>query len=138
MHVDPAAVLPQRAPFRFVDQVVSVSDDACHCTYRVPREGPCFSLRMDPALFLIEALAQTAAVYAAERLSGDRRGPVEGVLGGVDGFRVHGRPRPGAVVDLRARLRKRLGPVLLFDVAATCGGEALVEARLTVRQGGVE
>jgi len=141
MVLDLAEVLPQRAPFRFIDEVVAVSDEEAHCRFRFPTEGACFSLRMDPAMTLVEALAQTAAIQIVGQLAAaDGRGRpparVEGVLGGIDGLVVHARPAPGERVDLRARLRKRLGPVLLFDVAAGRGDEPLCEARLTVRTGG--
>ena len=136
MDLDPAAVLPQRAPFRFVDEIVAVSSEESHCRFRVPTEGACFSLRMDPTLVLVEALAQTAAIYTAANGDGDGV-PTEGVLGGIDGLRVQQRPRPGDLIDLRARLRKQLGPVLLFDVSAHRGDDLLCEAKLTVRQGGV-
>lgn len=134
--IDPAALLPQRPPFRFVDRVVETTEESAHCQFRMPEAGDCFSLRMLPEALLVEALAQTTAILMlAPREGDDGERPKGGVLGAVDGFRFEGRPEPGETIDLRARLRKQLGPVAMFQVEARRGQQFLCRGTLTIRSG---
>jgi len=136
VELDPATLLPQRPPFRFIDRVVETTDETAHCQFCMPESGDCFSLRMLPEALLVEALAQTTAILMLAPRGGEGTdGPRGGVLGGVDGFRFDGRPEPGETIDLKARLRKQLGPVAMFHVEAWQGQRALCHGTLTIRAG---
>ncbi len=135
--VSPAALLPHRPPFRFVDSAEVADGGRARCRFRIPEAGSCWSLRMSPEMLLVEIMAQSCAIaLAAPGEEGDA-GPVRGVLGGVDRFRFTARPRPGDEVRVDVVLRKRLGPVALFDGEAFCGERTLGRGSLTVRVGEV-
>ena len=76
----PERVLPQRPPFLFIEEVLHADGETARCRSRMPTEGDCFSLRMSPELWLVEAMAQTTAILmlawpgAAAGPRGDKRG----------------------------------------------------------------
>lgn len=129
------AVLPHRAPFLFVDEVVSVSGEEAHCRFRVPDGGESFAPRMFSELMLVEALAQTTAVHVG--VTSPDEGPVVGLLGGVEDLVLRRPPMAGERVDLRCRRIRKLGPIAMYEVTATCGDDPLCRGTLTVRSGGV-
>jgi len=128
-------VLPHRAPFLYVDEIVSVEGASAHCRFRIPEEGDSFAGRMFAELVIVEALAQTTAVHVG--VSSPEEGPAVGLLGGVDGLAFDGRPRPGDTVDLHCTRLRQLGAIAMYRVEARRGGDPLCRATLTVRSGGV-
>jgi 3-hydroxymyristoyl/3-hydroxydecanoyl-(acyl carrier protein) dehydratase len=128
-------VLPHRAPFLFVDEIVEVAGDSAHCRFRMPDHEDSFAARMFGELVLVEALAQTTAVHVG--VSSPDAGPAVGLLGGVERLTFEDRPRPGDTVDLFCTRVRRLGLIAMYRVEARRDGERLCRATLTVRSGGV-
>ncbi len=116
----------------FVHEIVHVDSEHAHCRFVLPLEGECFSGRMGVELCMVEALAQTTAVMMAITTPDSVAG---GMLGGVHGYRVQARPRAGDTLELHVSVRKRLGPVAMFEVEARRGADSLCSGTLTVRLG---
>lgn len=79
-----------------------------------------------PGVLLAEALAQTAGIALGR----------EGMrLARVD-VKFPGAARPPTQVVLKARLTRRIGPMALFDVSATCAGATVASGQVTLAGGG--
>ncbi len=133
--LDVAAILPHRAPFLFIDEIVSVAGEDAHCRFRIPGDGGSFAARMFLELMLVEALAQTTAVHVGA--TSPDEGPAVGLLGGIEDLVLERSPRPGEQVELRCHRVRRLGPIAMYEVSASCGSEPVCRGTLTVRSGGV-
>jgi len=104
------ALLPHRAPMRFVDGVLGEADDGITCTARIPEACALVRAGAAPAIVALEAAAQAAAVWEALR-----SGPPEGAA------------RLGFLVSAR--------DVLLHATAIAAETPLLATARLVAHAG---
>ena len=120
------ALLPHRPPMRFVTAVLAVRADGADCAARIPPDCALVRGVAAPALAVIEAAAQTAAVWEALR----RRG------GGPDGG-----PREGYLVALRdvpadvplvarVRLTAVAMPLTQYHATVTLAGEPVMDGTI--------
>ncbi len=80
--------------------------------------------------WLVEGLAQTAAVLNGwnERITGGKAH--KGMLVGVRRLRIHRRPKADETVRFHVELVKRLGPLTLIDGRATVGDELIAAGEM--------
>lgn len=112
--------MPHRPPILCVDTIISVDDDRAVTEHVVPSgdeqwEG-----------FLIEGLAQTAAVLNGHADGGSGRG----LLVGLKDLQVHRRARPGEVLRFEVELVRRLAPLILVSGKASSAEELLAHGEL--------
>ncbi len=125
------AVLPHRAPFRWVDRVVSCEPGASiHAELDVRPDLPLFAGHFPaypvlPGVIIMEALAQAASFCA---LVGRADGGALGFLTGIDGARFRRQVRPGDVLTLRARIVKSSSRLVVAEVEASVDGELCASA----------
>jgi predicted hotdog family 3-hydroxylacyl-ACP dehydratase len=98
----------------------------------VVREGPWLRAGALAPEALVEALAQTAAAFAA--LEARRRGVAAtgGVLAAVSHFAFPARATPGETVTLEVRLETVLGPLAAFEGRASVGEREVARGELRV------
>lgn len=79
------ALLPHRAPMRFVTRVLDESATRLRCAASIPSACPLVADGFAPALVAIEAAAQTGALWEALRRwrAGPGAGPLMGYLVGL-------------------------------------------------------
>lgn len=131
-------LLPHRAPFLFVDRVVSCEDGRnIHCAYRVPADHPYLARSSGspefPSSLLIEALGQTAALCI--RLGRSSQVPGSRTLGflvRVDQCTFQDPVLATEEVILEATLIATYGPLHKFDTAARSGERFAAKATLTL------
>jgi 3-hydroxymyristoyl/3-hydroxydecanoyl-(acyl carrier protein) dehydratase len=128
-------LLPQKPPFRFVDEVLELArGESIVGAVTFPRghrvfEGHLPGEPIVPGVILIEALAQVAGLILAP----EGGAPLRGYLGEVLRMRFRRAVRPDERVRLRARLAQRFGKVIRFEgVADVGGGEVAAEGEITV------
>lgn len=80
--------------------------------------------------WLVEGLAQTAAVLDGDNRDGGLPEDHKGMLVGVRRFRIARAPRVGESIVFRVDLVKKLGPVTLVDGTATVGDETIASGEL--------
>jgi 3-hydroxyacyl-[acyl-carrier-protein] dehydratase len=105
------ARLPQREPFRFVDQILEIDEDHVVAAYRWREDADFYRGHfpgnpVTPGVLLVESMAQAAVValgiYLLERESAEYARKVVTLFTDVD-VEFHGVVRPGSRVLVRGR-----------------------------------
>ena len=125
------AVLPHRAPFRWVDRVIACDPGASiHAELYVRPDLPLFAGHFPahpvlPGVIVMEALAQAASFCALVRRAD---ADALGFLTGIDDARFRRQVRPGDVLTLRARVVKSSSRLVVAEVEASVDGELCASA----------
>jgi 3-hydroxymyristoyl/3-hydroxydecanoyl-(acyl carrier protein) dehydratase len=127
-------LIPHRPPARLLERVLDATDEGAVAELTV-REGPWTRAGKLAPEALVEALAQTAALYAgarARREGSEGRLPRAGVLAAVSRFEFPRPARPGDRVRLEVRLQKALGELVAFEARARVGEGDVAQGELRV------
>jgi 3-hydroxyacyl-[acyl-carrier-protein] dehydratase len=128
------AILPHRAPFLLIDEVLEltpgvgaaarkhVRDDEWYLSGHFP-ERPVM-----PGVLIVEALAQTGAVAVLSEE--ENRGRLA-LFAGIDDCRFKRVVEPGDTLDLRCELEKVRGPIGRGKAEARVAGQLACRATLT-------
>lgn len=122
---DPAAYLPHRNPFLFIDRVLA-REPGCAATGMLAVSADTSGF---PSILLLEAMAQLAGIAAGQEEGG------EGILAAIDRAELPVSVPPGATVLVTARVVKSFGALFLVEGEARIGEEAVARATLTVAVG---
>ena len=132
--LNPEDVLPHRAPFLFVDEVLEVEPgERAVARWHLTGDEPFFAGHFPgypvlPGVLIVEALAQTGAlaVLADDRFSGRVV-----LLGGVDKARFRRQVRPGDCLEMSTSLDRLSSHGAGYGAGrATVDGQLACEARL--------
>ncbi|WP_298268476.1 hotdog domain-containing protein [Geobacter sp.] len=123
--VDPAAYLPHRPPFLFLDRLLAVEPGAS-ATARARVTG---SPGGYPPILLVESVAQLAGIAAA------REGDAGGVLAAIDRAEFHGAVPNGATLTITARVAKSFGTLHLVEGEVACDEGTVATMTLTLKVG---
>src|SRR3954468_7047784 len=105
--IDPATLLPHRAPFLLVDGLCEiVPGESAKGRWRLTGDEPFFAGHFPgrptlPGVLMVESMAQLGAVAV---LSDPRHAEKLPLFGGVDGVRFRRQVLPGDVLDLEVTL----------------------------------
>ncbi len=136
------ALLPHRPPMLLLEDAETEGDRALVAHQTIAAESPFLAGHFPdfpvwPGALLLEAMAQTTAIYLLSTRDGLREGEVP-VLGAVDCRFLHP-VFPGDRIEYRSELVRRIGDLGLFQVTASRGGEVVARGRfsagLTQRSG---
>jgi 3-hydroxyacyl-[acyl-carrier-protein] dehydratase len=127
-------ILPHRAPFLLIDQVLDYEPGAWARALKYVRaDEPYFSGHFPgqpimPGVLILEALAQTGGVAL---LSEEENQGRIALFGGVRKARFRAMVVPGDVLELECRLTGRRGPVGVGEASARVKGKTACTAELT-------
>ena len=134
MNVEIEQILPHRAPFLWIDRVLSLEPGAsCVASKWIDPEAPFFAGHFPgdpilPGVFLIEAAAQTAGVMmGAQGALGETKR-----LAAVNQFKFLRPVRPGTTLEIETRLLVEREGMALVSAELTVEGEVVAAGQLTV------
>ena len=135
------SIIPHRPPFLLVDEILELEPGRrVRGRLTVPADGWWFPGHFPerpvmPGVLTVEAIAQCGAV--AVLADEANRGKIP-FFAGIDGCRFKRVVEPGDVLDLECEFVRVRGPIAKGEGRASVGGEAAVEATLTVFVGSGE
>ena len=119
---DPCAYLPHRAPFLFIDRVLTRESGVCATgEFTVPVGCGYF-----PPLLLVESMAQLGGVAA-----GQRQGE-GGVLAALRQIELPESVAPATQFSICSRVVKKFGLLVLIEGEVREGGRMVARATLTI------
>jgi 3-hydroxyacyl-[acyl-carrier-protein] dehydratase len=127
----PAAVLPHREPFLFVDRVIEMTDRRIVAVRRFRAEEPFFAGHFPgrpivPGVLLIEGLAQTMAYFALSR-----QASAHVFLVGVDRARFRSVVEPGQEVTYEVEIGEQRFGMLSGKGRVKQGASRVADASIT-------
>jgi 3-hydroxyacyl-[acyl-carrier-protein] dehydratase len=123
---DPCAYLPHRAPFLFVDRVLTrESGVSASGEFVVPAGCGYF-----PPLLMVESMAQLGGIAAGQR---EGEGGVLAALGQVE---LPASVAPGTSFSISVRVIRRFGPLVMIAGEVQEAGRTVARATLTIGLGG--
>jgi 3-hydroxyacyl-[acyl-carrier-protein] dehydratase len=138
-HLEIAALLPHRYPFRLVDRVLEFEDGVRIVGLKnVSINEPYFQghfpdLPVMPGVLICESLGQTAALLALRSSEGVGAGRVL-VFSGLDRVRFRRPVLPGDQLRLEVELAKRHRPLWKFKGVAVVDGQVAAEGELLLSE----
>ena len=126
-------LLPHRYPMLMVDRVLELGENYVLAEKLVSAAEPALAGHFPgqpifPGVLIIEAMAQTAAIWAASARVGNAG--MLSVLAGVDGARFRRQVVPGDVLRLEARALAARSKLVKIEAKASVAGEPVAEAVL--------
>ena len=119
------ARLPHRPPMRLVEDVLELVPGESARSRRVARAGDWYfdghfpDEPVIPAIILVELLAQTGGLAAADSADGVGRALR---VAAFSGFKFPSAARPGAVLEATARVVGRMGGIIKIEGEVTADG----------------
>jgi 3-hydroxyacyl-[acyl-carrier-protein] dehydratase len=129
----PTELIPHRAPFLFVDEVLEVKPGrSARARWTLPPDAPFLAGHFPgrpimPGVLIVEALAQTGALAVLSEE--EHRGRLA-LFAGIERARFRRSVEPGETLDLEVELTRRRGPLGEGDARASVGGATACEATL--------
>lgn len=126
--------LPHQPPMRLLEEILDVVPGERAVGRRITDAGDFYfqghfpGSPVVPAIILIEMLAQTGGVAAAEDDTGTRQMRVAA----VDGFKFPDAAGPGQTLEAKARVVRRLGRLCKIDGEVTADGRLVASGSLTL------
>jgi 3-hydroxyacyl-[acyl-carrier-protein] dehydratase len=129
----PADVLPHRAPFLFVDEVIDLQPGrSARARFALSEDAPFLAGHFPgqpimPGVLIVEALAQTGALAV---LSEPGNAGKLALFAGIEKARFRRPVLPGDTLDLEVVLTRRRGPIGEGEATASVDGAVACQAVL--------
>lgn len=125
-------VIPQRAPFIMVDNLLEASMTNLESDFLVRSENIFVKNEMLQEPALIENIAQTCAAGFGFLESQKDGKPRLGFIGGISKVEVHSLPKVNAKINTKVEVTYRLENVFLIKGENFCNGKKLLECEMKI------
>ena len=131
-------LLPHQPPMRLLEEVVSVNPGAEAVGRRLAKredfyfQGHFPQDPIVPAVILVEMVAQAGGIAAGAPRAGESPQTLQLRVAAIGPFKFPAPARPGAVLDVSARVVGRLGGLYKIDGAVTADGIVVATGTLTL------
>lgn len=128
-----ASLIPHRAPFLWVDKIISYAVDTIVTEKTVPTDLDIFAGHypgnpLMPGVLLCEAIFQSGALLIAKMKQGERaKGAALPVLTRINQAKFKRNVKPGDTVRIKVQLAETLSSVSFFKGRMTVGGKTAVQ-----------
>lgn len=129
-------LIPQKAPFVLVDELVFSEENLARCTFIVPPDHVLVESDVLQEGGLLENMAQTAAAHAGY-LASQKSEPIrEGFIAAVKDFEVFGLPQVGDQLLTTIRIENQFSGVAVVSGEVWCDERLLAscEMKIFIRQ----
>lgn len=122
---DPAAYLPHRAPFLFLDRILSLEPGKSAVAI-LNRTGDTEGW---PIYLCVEAMAQLGGIASATEEGGG------GILAAIERAEFHDAAEEGDRLEVTVRVVKAFGPLSLVEATVTTNERLVASATITLKIG---
>jgi len=128
------ALIPHRAPMRFVEALTDCTDTTARATTSFTADHFAVADGAVIEAALVECVAQTvaAALGHRARASGDSGAANHGLLAAVSNFKIQSRPPLDQLLTIEVRELKRLGPMLLIAGTISSADQLIASGELSL------
>ena len=128
------ALIPHRAPMRFIEALTDCTDTTAQATTCFTADHFAVANGVVLETALVECVAQTVAAALGQRArAGGKTGAANnGMLAAVSNFKIYARPPLDQVLTVEVREVKRLGPMLLIASTISCAGHLVAAGELSL------
>jgi len=133
--------IPHRPPFLWLDRVLEMKEDSIRAEKKIPHDLDLFKghypgYPLMPGVLLCESVFQAGAILIGELQSRDNENPGKQaagvpVLARILGARFKREVRPGDVIELRVRLKERLGPAWILKGSVRVRGRVAAQVEFS-------
>ena len=126
------SVIPQRAPFIMIDEVVEVDERFTSSSFMVTADNIFLQDGELAEAGLVENIAQTAAARAGY-IALTRNMPVAvGYIGSVSRLEIHGLPRLGDLLETRIEVTNQVFNATIITGEIKCNGQPLAQCEMKI------
>lgn len=127
--IDIEALIPHRAPFLLVDEVVSIDGNTIRTRKKVNGDDPVFKghfpgFPIMPGVHIVEAIVQSGAILIAQ-MPGGTLGLMP-VLTRLNNGKFKQMVKPGDTIEIEATLKERMANAFFMEGSARVGGKLAV------------
>jgi len=126
------ALIPQKAPFVMIDQLITSDETGCSTIFTVKADNLFLENDILGEAALVENIAQTAAAragYEAQKTNG----PVlVGYIGAIKNLEILALPKPGDLLETSITILNQVFNVTIIKGEITCGGIPLARCEMKI------
>ena len=139
MNSEVTSLIPHRPPFLFVDEILTVSEDAITTKFSVRPDLDFFKGHYPenpimPGVLISEAVFQTGALLMAKLMEGVGDVPAGGVpvLSKIEAARFRSIVRPGDELVITARIKEKVGQFAFMTGSVKAGARRVMNVDFCV------
>ncbi|MDR1346086.1 MAG: hydroxymyristoyl-ACP dehydratase [Bacteroidales bacterium] len=129
MNSDITELIPQRAPFIFVDTIFDVEENALKSNWLIPADSSLVQNNELQESGLMEHVAQSMAAYIGYCSNGEIK---IGVIGAIKHFVIYQKPQAGDTLYTSITILGRVFTTILFRAEIRLGNILLAEGEMKV------
>jgi predicted hotdog family 3-hydroxylacyl-ACP dehydratase len=132
IHQDATDLIPQRAPFVFVDNLIYIDDNSSHGSFKIPEENIFVKSGVYTTSGMVESMAQTAAAgtgYLSRK--NNKKVPI-GYIGAVQKLEVLDWPPANAEITMEISLITNIMQVSLVSGLVKYEGKVMASCEMKI------